>query len=570
MELCHGGELIEYVKEVSKQRGRGGLEEEGARNLFRQMLYAGSYLHANKIVHRDIKLENFLLVGASKTVFGQSRPEGPDVIKLCDFGTAVHLTERAPRAYGRIGTLSYTSPEVCADKGATVLADAWSLGVVLYVLLVGAKPFRSKMEEPREETMRRIQMGAYNQARPGWKTVSSGSRDLVKRLITVEEPLRMSTFDAMRHYWLVGHPANGNGEGSDENDPKSQPREPDPLENLTESAADALRILSQAELLDPLQRFVVSLCARLTGEGEMLRQSVWPIWYNLFYTLDSNKDGLLDFAELARGMWAVLGATARPNAAQLGAMVRAIDLNLSGAVEWNEWAAAALISTQNFSCKDELLATALRLIRRSTDDLPGGENTLVEDFPPETSNTEAENQSLRPLIDIADGRQADQDAPPDSMARSAQVRELMSTWINPQDDLITSLMSGTNISTSTPSVGLADLREVLRSTVWVTSEDRIVTGPTTPRTNSRPDSSALPVRKTPTNSEVPFDMDLVSSPLPSPRQGHSVLSGPIVVPSAQLVRLGYGSGDDSEPNSPRGFDREPFDARDDDSDPDGQ
>jgi serine/threonine protein kinase len=286
MELCHGGELIEHVKEVSRKRGRGGLEEGDARHLFRQMLYACSYLHANKIVHRDIKLENFLLVGGPTS-------EGASVIKLCDFGTAVVLSDRMPRAMGRIGTLSYTSPEVCADRGATVLADAWSLGVVLYVLLVGAKPFRLKLEEPRAETMRRIQTGSYNQARPGWKSLSGESRDLVKAMITVEESQRLTSTEALQHPWtLIDAPniALAHQWG-----------------DVTGAAPHALKLLAHATKLDPLQQFVMGLCSRLISEGDLLAKGVWATWYNLFFALDTNKDGQLDFGELARGLWAVLG-----------------------------------------------------------------------------------------------------------------------------------------------------------------------------------------------------------------------------------------------------------------------
>lgn len=545
MELCLGGELIEYVKEISRQRGKGGLEEAGARKLFKQMLYAGSYLHSNKIVHRDVKLENFLLVGDLES-------KGSDLIKLCDFGTAVYLTDRAPRAYGRIGTLSYTSPEVCADRGATVLADAWSLGVVLYVLLVGAKPFRSKVEEPRDETMRRIQMGAYNQARPGWKAMSSGSRDLVKKLITVEEISRITSWDALKHSWLAKDPtANGNRNSprdgaSSEDDAEDAGNEA--LRGLADSAYDELRMLSQATTLDPLQRFVLGLCARLTCEADLLAKSLWTTWYHLFFTLDMNKDGVVDFAEIARGMWTVMGPTAGLSAGKLGNMVRAVDLNASGSIEWSEWAAAAMMSTNSFSCKDELLTNALRLIRRnSASDEPLARDKTEElpndgKFEPRSVTRDSQEDSLAP----------------DSTERSTQVRELLSSWINPQEDLIANL-ANESAHSSAPEVGLEDLREVLRSTLWISSKDEFQLGSATPRQSSTPSPRDTAM------SKRDSEFDLAASPMPSPRGdswlsqtplGKSVVSGPIVAPSAPcFVSAAVGGGDDSEPNSPRGFHR---------------
>ena len=73
-------------------------------------------------------------------------------IKLCDFGTAIQLSDKSPRSMDKIGTLSYTAPEVYANLGASVRADDWSLGGgPLRFLLVGASPFRTTAQDTSQE-----------------------------------------------------------------------------------------------------------------------------------------------------------------------------------------------------------------------------------------------------------------------------------------------------------------------------------------------------------------------------------------------------------------------------------
>jgi serine/threonine protein kinase len=84
MELCAGGDLLTYV------RRRGCLNENIARELFRQMSAAIHYCHRKGIVHRDIKLDNMLLD------IGPCQKEISKVtVKLCDFGVSRLLLDPA-------------------------------------------------------------------------------------------------------------------------------------------------------------------------------------------------------------------------------------------------------------------------------------------------------------------------------------------------------------------------------------------------------------------------------------------------------------------------------------------
>jgi len=370
LELCQGGELIEYVKAASKRRGCAGLEETKSCHLFRQMLYAMSYLHTNRIVHRDIKLENFLIVG-------QPGGMGEEVLKLCDFGTAVRLSDQMPRAYGRIGTLSYTAPEVCADRGADLFADAWSLGVVLYILFTGAKPFRSKLDESKEDTLHKIQSGHFNQARPAWKLASRAVRDAVQKLIIVEEKKRLRPADALEHPWMLA----GGSVNANVPPPRQQPQQAHgdgkrasaSRVKLPAAAPRMLAQLTSCVRLDPLQRLVLRVCVHLISEADVMALTNWALWYTVFFALDADNDGRLDCSDLARGMLAALGNSSGMTTREMAENVRAMDLNENGYVEWPEWLAIALLSTGKVAFGDEHLCTALRLLGRpSSEEGPGG------------------------------------------------------------------------------------------------------------------------------------------------------------------------------------------------------
>lgn len=108
-------------------------------DLFRQVLSAVQYAHANLVIHRDLKPSNILV-----TDDGQSH--------LLDFGIAKLLTEGEARETeltqlgGRALTPDYAAPEQVAGAPITTAADVYSLGVMLYELLTGQRPYRLNRE----------------------------------------------------------------------------------------------------------------------------------------------------------------------------------------------------------------------------------------------------------------------------------------------------------------------------------------------------------------------------------------------------------------------------------------
>lgn len=351
LELCRGGELFEQVVLRSRQEGGGGLDESLARKLFRQMLYAVSYLHCMRIVHHDIKTENFLILG---------EPGSPeeDMIKLCDFGTAVRLSDQMPRSMEKSGTLSYAAPEIYADIGADTCADVWSLGVVLYVILVGASPFRTSADEVREDIVRRIQGGYFEQRRVAWQNLSESAQDITHKFLIVDETKRLTCREALRHPWVdqVSHLS-----------PRCTSLDGSPVT----VALQALAALTHFLHFGQMQQIILVACAQVVSEAEVLNSESLVPWYELFFTLDRNQDGRLDHQEFVQGLASLLGGFNDVHDGQLEALARALDLDCNGTIEWTEWIAAAVLAVRGLTEDQEPLSTAFRLLDR-----PSGEGTI--------------------------------------------------------------------------------------------------------------------------------------------------------------------------------------------------
>lgn len=127
-ELATGGDLFELV------RSAGPLPERRACGIFRQVVAAVQYCHSMSVYHRDLKLENVVLVR-----------RGDDEVKITDFGMAKDTIEsqEGPKTM-KVGTISFMPPEVmeCSRQdyeGAPV--DVWGLGCMLFVMTTSRYPF---------------------------------------------------------------------------------------------------------------------------------------------------------------------------------------------------------------------------------------------------------------------------------------------------------------------------------------------------------------------------------------------------------------------------------------------
>ena len=187
MELCKGGSLVGRFD-------RQEFSEPEAATVIEKMLSAVTYLHQHGVVHRDLKLDNFVY-----------EDRGDDAeLKMIDFGyafevgTAEHPTEDMSE---RLGTLSYMAPELVGPKRVVYdsSVDMWAIGVTAHVLLSGHKPFRNTDRNMRkwEICNKKLRFDG-----PGWRFVSDHGKDFVKRLLRREPQQRMNGLEASRHPWI--------------------------------------------------------------------------------------------------------------------------------------------------------------------------------------------------------------------------------------------------------------------------------------------------------------------------------------------------------------------------------
>ena len=176
MELCSGGDLLNYV------RKRRRLKENLGKFVFRQLVDGLNYCHSKSILHRDIKLDNILLNAVGD-------------IKICDFGVS-KCVKKGERLVEQCGTPAYIAPEILRDKGYEGFGvDVWSAGVALYAILYGTVPFKGN---DMKELQKQIMKGRYTLK----EDVSHEARDLLKHMLECDPKKRISISEILCHPWM--------------------------------------------------------------------------------------------------------------------------------------------------------------------------------------------------------------------------------------------------------------------------------------------------------------------------------------------------------------------------------
>ena len=185
-EFCKEGELFSYIKNKYNERQLAVL--------FYQVFSGLWYLHDNKILHRDIKLENIMISKKEK-----DNDTGDELfwVKIIDFGTA-KIFEKNKKEKDVVGSSYYIAPEVLRQN-YNEKCDTWSVGVILYMMLVGRAPFDGKDDE---EIISKINTADYNSKEPKLMKRSPEVRDLVSKLLQKDTSKRYSAREALNHPWF--------------------------------------------------------------------------------------------------------------------------------------------------------------------------------------------------------------------------------------------------------------------------------------------------------------------------------------------------------------------------------
>ena len=128
LEYVKGKELFEVIRDI------GYLSKEQTNFYIASIMTAINYLHERKIIYRDIKPENIMVIKNG-------------YLKLIDFGTAKEIEDRTKTI---IGTPHYMAPEVILGREYSFPVDFWSISICMYEFYCGEVPFGEREEDPME------------------------------------------------------------------------------------------------------------------------------------------------------------------------------------------------------------------------------------------------------------------------------------------------------------------------------------------------------------------------------------------------------------------------------------
>ena len=180
MEICPNQTLNDLLK-----KKRRFTEPETLFYIY-ELVQGLMYLRKERVIHRDLKLGNLFL--------------GADMeLKIGDFGLAAKLEYEDERRSTICGTPNYIAPEILDNhhKGHSFQVDVWSLGVVMFTMLVGKPPFE---DVDVKSTYQRIRDNAY--AFPETLFISSTAKSLIQSILRHDPKSRPTIGEIIRHPWF--------------------------------------------------------------------------------------------------------------------------------------------------------------------------------------------------------------------------------------------------------------------------------------------------------------------------------------------------------------------------------
>lgn len=200
-EFNKGGDLFSYLQDNNFTC----IEEEDAARVLMQLFCAIQYVHELGYVHLDLKLENVM-----------RRNKGPSIdeggVSVIDFGHASKVpVQNYKKLLRPVGSPSYAAPEIVLEKKYSVKSDAWSLGVIMYILLQGFLPY-PHLQQKKWREFSINDYGNFDKKQEendpffydgDWQNISPEAKDLCQKLLNVNSDERMSVADALAHKWFV-------------------------------------------------------------------------------------------------------------------------------------------------------------------------------------------------------------------------------------------------------------------------------------------------------------------------------------------------------------------------------
>ncbi|XP_072990577.1 CBL-interacting protein kinase 8-like isoform X2 [Typha latifolia] len=162
---------------------KGKLSEADSRRYFQQLIDGVDFCHSKGVYHRDLKPENLLL-------------DSQGNLKISDFGLSALPDQGVSLLRTTCGTPNYVAPEVLSHKGYNgAIADIWSCGVILYVLLAGYLPFD---EVDLTTLYSKIDKAEFSC--PSWFSV--GAKSLIHRILDPNPECRIRIEEIRNDEWF--------------------------------------------------------------------------------------------------------------------------------------------------------------------------------------------------------------------------------------------------------------------------------------------------------------------------------------------------------------------------------
>jgi len=188
LKLLTGGDMFDRLEEQPEYH----YSEVQCAKIVKQMTSAVRYLHSNKVIHRDLKLENFLFDDMDS-----------DTIRLIDFGLSKHFDRSGEKHNLAVGTPYTIAPEIIQGEYDEKV-DVWALGVITYLLLCGETPFGGMDGESLISVRQNIlDCKIVFEPKKIWDGVSKEAKNFIRRLLTRDPEKRPSACEAQHDEWIV-------------------------------------------------------------------------------------------------------------------------------------------------------------------------------------------------------------------------------------------------------------------------------------------------------------------------------------------------------------------------------
>ncbi|EDO34707.1 predicted protein [Nematostella vectensis] len=214
LELAENGEANRYLRKQGHT-----LKESEVRRIMLQVVKGVLYLHSHGIIHRDLSLGNILLSSDMDA-------------KIADFGLATRLSLPDEKHYTMCGTPNYISPEIATRDPHGLESDVWSIGCMLFTLLVGKPPFDT---EAVRSTLNKVVLAEYDIP----NHVSIEARDLISKLLKKNPQDRLTLSGILDHPFITNQTLN-----TKYSSPTRQHLNPRAYENSLDSGTGTMATIS--------------------------------------------------------------------------------------------------------------------------------------------------------------------------------------------------------------------------------------------------------------------------------------------------------------------------------------